>query len=58
LPLAIYALTQAPGGDAAALRLCALSVILSLAALLASEILVKRANRRALGYDAVGRARA
>jgi molybdate transport system permease protein len=58
LPLAIYALTQSPGGDAAALRLCALSVILSLGALLASEMMVKRANRRALGYDTVGRARA
>jgi len=56
LPLAIYALTQTPGGDAAALRLCALSVILSLGALLVSEFLVKRANRRVLGYDAVGRA--
>jgi len=55
LPLAIYALTQSPGGDAAALRLCALSVVLSLGALLASEILVKRANRRVLGHDALGR---
>lgn len=55
LPLAIYALTQVPGGDDAALRLCALSVILSVAALLASEALVRRASRRVLGYDAVGR---
>ena len=54
LPLAIYALTQVPGGDAAALRLCVLSVILSLAALLVSEVLVRRASRRVLGYDAVG----
>jgi molybdate transport system permease protein len=55
LPLAIYALTQVPGGDAAALRLCIISIVLSLAALLASEALVQRASRRALGYDAVGR---
>jgi molybdate transport system permease protein len=55
LPLAIYALTQSPGGDAAAMRLCVLSVILSIAALLASETLVRRASRRVLGYDAVGR---
>ncbi|HEY7655279.1 MAG TPA: molybdate ABC transporter permease subunit [Burkholderiales bacterium] len=55
LPLAIYALTQVPGGDAAALRLCIISIVLSLAALLASEALVRRASRRALGYDAVGR---
>ena len=55
LPLAIYALWQVPGGEAAAQRLCVLSIILSLAALLASEVLLRRANRRVLGYDAVGR---
>jgi len=54
LPLAIYALTQVPGGDDAALRLCVLSVLLSIAALLISEALVRRASRRVLGYDAVG----
>ncbi|MGQ0749338.1 MAG: molybdate ABC transporter permease subunit [Betaproteobacteria bacterium] len=54
LPLAIYALTQVPGGDEAALRLCVLSVLLSIAALLVSEALVRRASRRMLGYDAVG----
>src|SRR5689334_6877841 len=48
LPLAIYALTQVPGGDDAALRLCVLSVILSIAALLASEALVRRASKRVL----------
>lgn len=55
LPLAIYALTQVPGGDAAALRLCVLSVLLSFAALLGSEVLMRRASRRVLGYDAVSR---
>jgi molybdate transport system permease protein len=55
LPLAIYALTQTPGGDEAALRLCALSVMLSLGALLVSEFLVKRANRRLHGHDVVSR---
>lgn len=55
LPLAIYALWQVPGGEAAAQRLCALSVILSLAALLLSELLMKRANRRILGYDTIRR---
>jgi molybdate transport system permease protein len=55
LPLAIYALWQVPGGEAAAQRLCVLSLVLSLAALLLSEALVRRANRRVLGYDAVGR---
>jgi len=52
LPLAIYAFTQVPGGDAQALRLCILSIVLSLAALMASEILVRRATVRAAGRDA------
>ena len=55
LPLAIYALTQVPGGDAQALRLCVISIVLSLAALLMSEALVRRASRRVLGHDAVSR---
>ena len=47
LPLAIYALTQVPGGDEQAVRLCVLSIVLSLAALIASEALVRRAGRSA-----------
>jgi molybdate transport system permease protein len=49
LPLAIYSLTQVPGGDAQAMRLCVLSIILSLGALMASELLLRRARRRAQG---------
>ena len=45
LPLAIYAFTQVPGGDAQALRLSILSVILSVVALVASEWLTRRAHR-------------
>src|SRR5262245_27853666 len=52
LPLAIYNFTQVPGGDAQALRLCILSIVLSLVALMASEILVRRATVRAAGRDA------
>jgi molybdate transport system permease protein len=52
LPLAIYTFTQVPGGDAQALRLCILSIVLSLAALMASEVLLRRANVRAAGRDA------
>ena len=52
LPLAIYSYTQVPGGDEQALRLCILSVVLSLAALLASEFLVRRANRHVAGHAA------
>ena len=42
LPLAIYAALQRPGGEAAAWRLAAVSVALSLAALLVSELLARR----------------
>ncbi len=46
LPSAIYTLTQVPGGDAGALRLTAISVVISLAALLASEWLARLAEQR------------
>ena len=46
LPSAIYTFTQIPGGDAGALRLTALSVAISLAALMASEFLARRVGRR------------
>ena len=57
LPLAIYTYTytQTPSGDEAALRLSLLAVLLSLAALYASEVLVRHASRRVAGQDAVGR---
>ena len=41
LPLAIYAALQLPGGDSAVWRLAALAVVLSLAALVASEALAR-----------------
>ncbi len=43
LPAAIYTYTQVPGGDGPALRLAAVSVALSLGALLASEWLSRQA---------------
>jgi len=46
LPLAIYTFTQVPGGDFQALRLSILSVLLSLAALAASETLTRRHSVR------------
>jgi len=52
LPLAIYTFTQVPGGDAQALRLCLISIALSLGALMASELMLRRANVRAAGHDA------
>jgi len=46
LPLAIYTLTQVPGGDAGALRLTLVSVVISMAALLGSELLARRIGAR------------
>jgi molybdate transport system permease protein len=46
LPSAIYTLTQVPGGDAGALRLTAVSVAISMAALLGSELLARRIGAR------------
>jgi molybdate transport system permease protein len=51
LPLAIYTYTQVPGGDAAAMRLSIIAIVLSLAALMASEVLARRAARRVRGSD-------
>lgn len=42
LPTAIYTLTQVPGGDAGALRLTMVSVVVSLTALLLSDLLSRR----------------
>jgi molybdate transport system permease protein len=44
LPLAVYAFVQTPGGDAQALRLSLIAVVLSVAALVASEWLTRRAR--------------
>ncbi len=49
LPLALYALTQGPGGDQAAWRLTAISVLLAFAALIASELVARRLDRRIRG---------
>ena len=46
LPLALFSLIQTPGGEAMALRLAGLSVLLSLAALAASEIIARRLRAR------------
>ena len=43
---AIYTLTQVPGGDAAAFRLAVVAIVISLAALVASEWFARRAGLR------------
>lgn len=49
VPSAIYAFLQVPGGESAATRLVMISVALALGALLASEVLARRAARRVAG---------
>ena len=45
LPLAIYSALQMPNGETAVLRLAAISIALSLGALILSEILARRAGK-------------
>ncbi len=46
LPLALYSMIQSPGGEGPALRLAVISVLISLAALAASEALAHRLRAR------------
>lgn len=45
LPLALYSMTQNPGGEIAAFRLAVISAILALSALIISEILARKAKK-------------
>lgn len=47
---AIYTETQVPGGDAAALRLTCVAIVLAVLALVASEWFARRAGRRVHGF--------
>jgi molybdate transport system permease protein len=51
LPLAIYSLVQTPGGDARALQLSLIAVVLSVAALIVSEWLTRSARIAGRGDD-------
>jgi molybdate transport system permease protein len=46
LPSAIYTLIQVPGGEAGAMRLVLISIVISIAALLVSELLARRVARQ------------
>lgn len=52
LPLAIYTYTQVPDGDSYAMRLSLIAVAVSLAALIMSEVMARRATAAAKGKDA------
>jgi len=49
LPLALYTLTQMPDGETGAMRLCILSVLIAMAALVCSELLARRFSARMKG---------
>jgi molybdate transport system permease protein len=49
LPSAIYSFTQVPGGEAGALRLTLVSIALSFAALIGSELLARPVARMVRG---------
>lgn len=49
LPSAIYTFLQVPGGEASALRLVIISVVIAMTALLLSETLARRAAKRVSG---------
>jgi molybdate transport system permease protein len=49
LPVAIYTFTQVPGGDAGAMRLVAVAIVLSLGALVLAELLSRRLAARVAG---------
>jgi molybdate transport system permease protein len=49
LPLALYSLVQQPGGEAGALRIAVISVVLALVALAGSELLARRVKARIAG---------
>lgn len=51
IPAAIYTYTQTPDGDAGALRLSIVAIVLSLAALVASELLSRRSIGRRAGVE-------
>lgn len=50
LPSAIYAFLQVPGGEASALRLVLVSVVIAMGALILSELLARRAAKRIGGH--------
>jgi molybdate transport system permease protein len=49
VPSAIYAFLQVPGGETQAMRLVVVSIVVAMAALLASELLARRAAQRVAG---------
>jgi molybdate transport system permease protein len=51
IALAIFGLTQVPGGDEEALKLASVSIAISLLALAASEVMARKLSRRVAGFS-------
>jgi molybdate transport system permease protein len=51
IPSAIYSYIQVPGGDAQALRLTCVSIVIAMAALIVSEILNRRIHRKIAVFE-------
>ena len=48
---AIYSYTQVPGGDESALRLTVVAIVISFAALVASEVIQRQAEKRMASFE-------
>jgi molybdate transport system permease protein len=48
---AIYTLTQVPGGDVGAMRLTIIAIVIALAALIASEVIQRWAEKRVASFE-------
>ena len=51
IPTAIYTYTNVPGGDTAAMRLVVISIIISMSALILSELLARRVSVKVIGDE-------
>ena len=51
IPTAIYTYTNVPGGDTAAMRLVVISIIISMSALVLSELLARRVSAKVIGDE-------
>ncbi|MDY0872589.1 molybdate ABC transporter permease subunit [Dongia rigui] len=51
IPTAIYTYTNVPGGDTAAMRLVVISIVISMAALVLSELLARRVSAKVIGDE-------
>jgi len=51
LPLALYTYTQIPNGEAGAMKLCVISILIAVLALIASELVARHLQTRLKGRE-------